>query len=155
MAKNEGDPMRDNPFLIFSPEDMLAKAKRDLVQLKREMNADTIFNFFVTAYHVMDYVKALGTVPPAAIDSMYDDPDFGLCRFICTRGKHLRVTTRPKKVRVKSVGGCLNRSALNEAAVNAGTDWAFYCDDDEVNPVELGETVIQKWERFFEENVIS
>lgn len=147
--------MRDNPFLIFSAEDMLAKAKRELIQLKRKMNADTIFNFFVTAYHVMDYVKALATVPEVAIKSMYADPDFKLCQSICTRGKHLRVTKRSKKPRVKSVGGGLNRSALNEAAVNAGTDWAFYCDDVEVNPVELGETVIQKWERFFGENVIA
>ena len=70
---------------------MLAKAERELVNLKQSTNIDTVFNFFVTTYHVVDYVKSSGKVASSAIDQLYTDPDFDMCRFICNRGKHLVV----------------------------------------------------------------
>lgn len=84
---------------------ILEKAKRELNAMKTKLSADTVFNFFVTAYHIMDYVKNLAGVSKPAIDAMYADPDFDTCKFICNRGKHLVVTRGPKDVNVRMEGG--------------------------------------------------
>jgi hypothetical protein len=52
--------MTHNFFEISSPRHMLEKAKREFARMKAELNTDTIFNFFVTIYHVKDYVEAQG-----------------------------------------------------------------------------------------------
>jgi len=37
---------------------MLSKVRRELARLRDDVNIDTVFNFFVTAYHVQDYLRA-------------------------------------------------------------------------------------------------
>ncbi len=78
-------------FEIKTAVDLLDKAKRDFAKMKAETSTGTIFNFFVTAYHIVDYVKALGTVPQPAIDQLYDDSDFKMCQFLCNKGKHIKL----------------------------------------------------------------
>jgi hypothetical protein len=136
---------------------MLAKAKRDFDHLKAETSADSIFNFFVTTYHVMDYVKELGTVAQAAMDTMYADPDFDLCRFICNRGKHLVVRKDPKTVDVQRTPGAVIGAMMigdPESALGSAPRWQFLCDGKEIRPEQLGERLITKWEQFFTANGI-
>lgn len=149
--------MQGNPFLIANHIDMLAKAERELALLRQAINVDTIFNCFVAAYHVMDYVKALGTVNSSAIDAMYADPDFDLCHSICNRGKHLIVKKNPKTFTSTESGGSglLGFGALGEGALGEGPEWHFYCDGIEIYPVALAETVINKWHAFFHANGIA
>ena len=78
-------------FELRTPSDVLDKAKRDYAKMETATSTDTIFNFFVTTYHVIDYVKALGTVPESAIKMLYDDPDFRMCQFLCNKGKHIKL----------------------------------------------------------------
>lgn len=148
--------MEENPFLISNHIDMLAKAERELALLKQVINVDTIFNCFVSAYHVMDYVQALGTVDKSAIDAMYADSDFDLCHSICNRGKHLIVKKNPKDFTATESGGSgmLGFGAIGEGAIGEGSEWHFYCDSVEIYPVELAETVIKKWHIFFHANSI-
>ena len=107
----------------------MSKAKRDLATLRTNLNADTVFNFFVTAYHVMDYVKQLGTVDRGAISRMYADPDFDMCRFICNRGKHLAVRDTPAVVQTIEEGG-----TVEAVPVVGQAEPRFYCDG-EATPV--------------------
>lgn len=144
-----------DPFLLRTPTDMLEKAKRELVKLTDQTSPDTIFNFFVTAYHVMDYVKRLGTVSQTAIDNMYADPDFELCNLICNRGKHLILTRTPRQVTAAEIGGGgFNASAFNEYEFNASPEWKFFCDNVEIQPLQLAKSIIGKWEGFFHANGI-
>lgn len=149
--------MAGDPFFIFSPTDMLAKAERELAQLRKAMSVDTVFNFFVTAYHVMDYVEALGTVSQVAITAMYGDPDFDACRFICNRGKHLMVTKYPKTIEIGYSGGSggLGFDAISAGPINSAPQWRLTCDGTEIRPVELAERVIAAWQRFFNANGIA
>jgi hypothetical protein len=148
--------MSHDPFLISTPRDMLEKAKREFTRLQAEMNADNVFNFFVTTYHVMDYVKNLGTVDQHAIDAMYADTDFDLCRIICTLGKHLEVRIRPKKLESRLMGGAeLGSMELGEAELGSVAEWRFWCDGSEIDPVSLGCRLLEKWEQLFRDNGIS
>ena len=47
-------------FELSKPIDVLNKAKREFEKMQKDLNTDNIFNFFVTAYHIMDYVKSQG-----------------------------------------------------------------------------------------------
>ena len=78
-------------LLLGSSGDMLLKARREFERLKSDVNIDTVFNFFVTAYHVQDYLRAELPTRKADIDALLADPDFIVCRSICNQGKHLKV----------------------------------------------------------------
>jgi hypothetical protein len=89
ISNSGGGSVNDNFFEISSPRDMLGKAKRELEKMNSDLTTDTVFNFFVTAYHVMDYVKAQEKASKIEIDKMYADSDFEMCNFICNKGKHI------------------------------------------------------------------
>jgi hypothetical protein len=44
-------------FELRTPQDMLAKAYRERERLREGLDIDNVFNFFVTAGHIYDYVK--------------------------------------------------------------------------------------------------
>jgi hypothetical protein len=148
--------MKDNNFFeLGTPRDMYRKAERELERMKSALNTDTIFNFFVTAYHIMDYVKRQGTVSSAAIDSMYDDDDFKMCNFICNKGKHLVLTKNDPDTKAVYKPGALYGSApYNTARYNKSSSYKFFVDEQEVNFIELGKRLIEKWDKFFIENSI-
>jgi hypothetical protein len=148
------ETMEIHPFSILASVDMLAKAQRELDRLRTELNAHTIFNFFVTAYHVMDYVKAESTVSKSAIDAMYKDPDFELAQFICNRGKHLVVKKTPKQEEHYAVGAMGSRPMCS-GPMAGGPSWIFLCDGEVVDHLVLAEQVMQKWKKFFKDNGIS
>jgi hypothetical protein len=54
-------------------------------------NIDNVFNFFVTAYHIQDYICKTGVVPQPALDAFLGDQDILDARDLCDKGKHLRL----------------------------------------------------------------
>jgi hypothetical protein len=129
-----------NGFFDFDLAGMWRKALRELEVLRGDVNPETIFDFFVTSYHVMDYVKAMGTVPKAAIDEMYKDPDFGLCQFICNKGKHLELRQEPGHDAHSDVG--------------ATPRYAVIVEGRRIDVLQLARAVVGRWRRFFEETGI-
>lgn len=145
-------------FELRTPRDLLDKAQRDYAKMKAETSTDTIFNFFVTTYHVVDYVKALGTVPKAAIDQLYEDPDFMMCQFLCNKGKHLKLS-QESSFEAKyepAISGTPTGSFCLEADILSGPERFIVLDGGkEVDPVDLGGKLIHKWETFFIEQGIA
>ena len=88
---------------------------------------------------------------------MYADGNFDLCRFICNRGKHLNVTRDPKNVAIREDGGSgfFGFGPIGGGPMCSLPEWRFYCDDEEVRPIELAEKVIKRWELFFATNGIT
>ena len=63
--------------------------------MKSSPNIDTVFNFYVTAYHVKDYVEVQSEALKAAIKEEFKkDPNFQMCDYICHKGKHLELTQK-------------------------------------------------------------
>jgi hypothetical protein len=157
--------MENRFFDLSSPRDMLLKAHREFDKLNVDLNIDNIFNFFVTAFHIQDYVKRRNAALEKEIDDLFKEPAFIMCNGLCNRGKHLELfaDTDPKKkgkphpttraMRRQSVTG--NSSPGNTIPANAGVPRArFFVDDQEVDLRILAASILQKWEDFFTANNI-
>ena len=121
---------------------MLEKAKREYSRMKLDLNSDTIFNFFVTTYHIMDYVKSMKTIDDAAIQKMFDDEDFKMCNYVCNKGKHAIL----KKVSPYNV--------YADGPPGGEIIYSVITPEKTVRVEELADKLIAKWEKFFADNHI-
>ena len=81
-------------FELANPRDMFQKAERELQRLQTDFTIDNVFNFFVTAYHIQDYVRTTSSVPQVDLEAFLKDVDLQDCRDLCDKGKHVRLTKR-------------------------------------------------------------
>jgi hypothetical protein len=143
-------------FGLSSPWDMLSKARRELEKTRLDLGVDNIFNLFVTLYHVMDYVRQGESIGQVAIESMYADEDFRQCQFICNKGKHLVLRSGDRRTSVVTKPGALFGQAMfGEVMFGEGPSTDFYVDGLPLDPVELAERLILKWEVFLDRQGIS
>lgn len=144
--------MRKGFFEIASPRDLLKKAKRDYVKMKADTSTDTVFNFFVTTYHIVDYVKALGTVGDSTIEQLYADDDFKICQFLCNKGKHIKLRSgEPYEAQYQPPieGGMVGSFVLNSDVLGGPERFVVLAGTQEVDVIELGQMLLDKWEAFF------
>lgn len=144
--------MQEAPQELRSPRDMYEKAKRELDRMKSSPNIDTIFNFYVTAYHIMDYVKKQPGVPQASIKAFYADSDFGTCNRICNRGKHLKVGD-PLTAHSRP-GAVFGMAVWGDTAFSEAPSYTLVVDGRRVEVIPLAERLLVKWERFCKDNGI-
>jgi len=139
------------PFLLATPTDMLAKARRELQHLRDRVSVDSVFNYFVTAYHVSDYLLVSSPATRTAVLALYADPDFLACKAICNQGKHLRVDrkARPASQELSGRSGLIGVGMVGAMMVGAGEEWDLTYDGVPVDPLDLGERVLSKLAAFF------
>jgi hypothetical protein len=133
---------------------MYEKAKREFDRMKSSPDIDAVVNFYVTAYHIMDYVKAQGKASSVAIDAFYKDPDFQTCNHICNKSKHLR-----KGDPLTTTTHCTPPAAWGVAMWGVtpwagGGSYSLVVDGETVDAIALGQRLLEKWERFFKDNGI-
>ncbi len=147
--------MHQPTVLLRSSTDMLSKARRELARLHEDVNIDTVFNFFVTAYHVQDYLRA--EAPKRDVNALLTDPDLVVCRSICNQGKHLKVDRKASPVAAKVSGrsGVVGIGVVGEMVVGAGILWDLTCDGTSHDPIALAVRVLAKLEKFFVAHSIS
>lgn len=143
--------MHPPALLLGSSTDMLSKARSELARLRDNVNSDTVFNFFVTAYHLQDYLRADAPDRVGDVVALLEDPDLVVCRSICNQGKHLRVDRKPNPVGEKLSGrsGVVGIGVVGEMVVGAGIVWDLTYDGASHDPIALAERVIAKLEKFF------
>jgi hypothetical protein len=145
-------------FQLRSPRDMYEKAKREFARMKLSPNIDTVFNFYVTAYHVKDYVEKQTTVPETAIKAFLADQAFQMCGYICNKGKHLELTRSPWKdypfKTQHNPGALFDGAPFDEVCFDASESYCLVVDGKETNVVALGQQLLEKWEVFFKDNGI-
>lgn len=144
--------MTENFFEIRSPRDLFKKAKRDFVEMNSDLNTDNIFNFFVTAYHVMDYAKAQGKAGQDAIEKMYDDEDFQMCNYLCNKGKHLKLDRGDPFQTRHSFGAVYGKAIYDEVKYDEGESYSLIADGKKIDVTELGHRLLKKWDQFFTDN---
>jgi hypothetical protein len=83
--------MSDQFFDLRSPRDMLDKAIRERERMKQDLSIDNVFYFFITAFHVFDYVKKSGLVSESDLTELLGNHDIYDCCFICFKAKHLKL----------------------------------------------------------------
>lgn len=134
-------------FELRTPRDMLEKAMRERQRLRNDFSLDNIFNFFVTAYHIRDYVKEVTAISASELKSFLADPDLQDCRALCNKGKHLRLTGHPDALTDISSGG-FGCNAFGEGAFGENEMRKLFYGNRAVDVRALPDRVIQKWEGF-------
>jgi len=127
---------------------MLDKAGREHARLVHRIDIDNVFNFFVTAYHVCDYVRVCHPRLQSAVNVLVSDQDIADCRALCANAKHLRVTklVQPSS-RVVSNG--VSSDKIGETSVGAADAWQIEIGSRTVDVRELAKRVMARLEAFF------
>ncbi len=142
-------------FELSTPRHMLEKARRDFEKLSQDTNTNNVFDFFVTAYHIVDYVKALKTVAPDDINALYEEPDFRRCKYICNKSKHRTLEKGDDEfVTYRRPSSALGEFTLGESALGLGRAYFIIDDAEQVDILDLGRRIVIRWEAFFETHSI-
>jgi hypothetical protein len=134
---------------------MLEKARREHGRLTTAFNIDNVFNFFVTAYHIQDYIRESSAVLPETLNAFVASQDIQDTRDLCDKGKHLHLTRRqyPDPSATHRALGALNTVPLNTMVLNGYKEtWVLQSGSRSVDVPALADRVIQKWDAFFATN---
>ena len=136
-------------FELRTPRDMLEKTRREHQRLTDGFDIDNIFNFFITAYHISDYIQKNNAIAQIALDIFLQDQDIKDCHDLCDKGKHFSLTKRPDpKTHIWS--GCIGGAPIGVLPVGGGDKWVLFTGSREVDVALLAQRVLTKWEAFFE-----
>ncbi|XHS78535.1 hypothetical protein ACFJGW_00765 [Burkholderiaceae bacterium UC74_6] len=143
-------------FSLKTPRDMLDKARREHARLQASHDIDNVFNFFVTAHHIRDYVLKTQAVAQVVLEEFLKSEAQQDCRNLCNKGKHLTLTqvpVDPSTITI-SFGGSLGLSPLGLSPLGLGpTDvWMLSDGTRSVYVRHLADTVMAEWEQFFLEH---
>ncbi|MBU1214245.1 MAG: hypothetical protein KKF58_06375 [Gammaproteobacteria bacterium] len=141
-------------FAMRSPRDMFAKAQREHLRLMKVFDIDNLFNFFVTAYHIKDYVLHDGRIKQVALEEFLSDQDMRDCRDLCDKGKHLVLSKRsdPQTTHIH-YSGCLGGAPLGAVPLGSSVDnWILTTEERSIDVQVLANSVINKWASFLEAN---
>ena len=130
---------------------MLEKAEREHSKLVQHIDIDNIFNFFVTAHHIRDYVLRDSRVQQLDLETFLRDPDLQDCRDLCDKGKHLVLTKRPDpKAQHVEFSGCIGGAPIGAMPIGGGSIeyWTLTTDSRSVEVKELADSVLKKWSSF-------
>ena len=141
-------------FELRTPTDMLAKAHREHARLRESLDIDNVFNFFVTAHHIQDYLRGTGMVPQTALDAFLQDQDMQDARDMCNKGKHLRLTRGGRGDTSTAIwSGTLNSAPLNTLPLNSTKErWVVFNGARTFDVEALADRVMAKWDAFFAVN---
>lgn len=139
-------------FELCTASDMLEKARREHTRLVAHFDIDNVFNFFVTAWHIQDYILKTKAVPQSIVATFLLDSDIQLTHDLCDKGKHLRLTKRSDPSTEMHFGNAIaGMMVAGEAIAGSGGKWALRTDNGVVLVDELAQRVLAKWDCFFAE----
>jgi hypothetical protein len=141
-------------FGLSSVGDLFAKLRRDADLLDTEVTSDRLFNFVVTGYSMIDWVKNDPSVPASAktaneVNLLYVDAWLKVCGDLATACKHFSFTQRvpiTQSADARQGYGCgrFGKGAYGELSIeiqmNDGTTFTG---------LDLVNGVISKWQSFF------
>jgi hypothetical protein len=136
-------------FELRTPKDMLEKARREHERLVSDFNIDHLFNFFVTANHIRDYVYRSRLVSQQSLEEFMSNQDLRDCRDLCDQGKHL-ILTRRENPATSIWSGCIGGAPIGALPIGGGDKWVLLSEGREVDVQDLAQRVLDKWNNFFD-----
>jgi Protein of unknown function (DUF2442) len=142
-------------FNLRSASDLLAKIKRDAAALEEQVTSDRFFNFVVTAYSLIDWIKNDPIVPPSAktdVNSLYIK--LKICHELANSSKHFVLKTkkgrRPVTNGVTSKRGWgLGRFGRGPYGVGEEDININLSDGSTLNLLKFKDDVLTVWTNFF------
>lgn len=138
-------------FELRTPRDIFEKAKREYARLEQEYSIDHVFNFFVTIYHIQDYIRKSGSVKQHVLDSFLSNQELKDSRDLCDKGKHMRLTKRPDpstEIWDSTIGG----APIGCLSLCGDDEWILITGGRHVNIKWLAKSALSKWEAFLADN---
>jgi hypothetical protein len=139
---------------LSSARSLYEKLQRDAEALEEEVNSDRFFNFFVTGYSLIDWVKKDPSVPQTAqtaVNDIRDDQWIKTCRDIANASKHFTLNySNPTTSSVTSEQGFgvgrygLGGFGLGEERINV-----TLTDGSSFDCLKLVDGVMNTWKNFF------
>ena len=140
-------------FELQTAQDMLAKAHRERERLRERFNSDNVLNFFVTAYHICDYVCRTKPILEDVVKEFKEkNQDIKDCRDLCDKGKHFSLTQRPDPS-THIFEHRTGETPLGTLRLGGGRlTWVLHLNDRWVDVEQLADRVMAAWKSFFSEN---
>lgn len=143
-------------FGLKCARDLLSKLERDAQLLDQEVTSDRFFNFVVTGYSLIDWIKndpsvpALAKVPPE-IESLYKDRWLKICGDIATASKHLTLTRRTPVTTSASTAQGWSVGRFGKGAWGVGEESIQIVEADGTTSTtfDLVAGVLKTWREFF------
>lgn len=138
-------------FDLATPRDMLRKAKRELRRIEEEMHIDNIYNFYITAYHIQDYVRKTNPSRICELEKFLAQQDLIDCQDLCDKGKHLKLTkkNRPDPQAIIYDHVLSGNTPLDAMKFDEGPEWMLITSDGrQVDVISLALTVVNHWNVF-------
>ena len=146
---------------LSTAADLFHKLQRDVERLNQEITSDDFFDFVITGYSLLDWVKNAPSLPATAksqseIASLYQEPWLKVCGELANASKHFTltkqtpITSSATSTRGVGEGGHgKGRYGVGEesieVAISKGSTWMA---------LEFAAGVIQAWLVFFRRNGI-
>jgi len=146
---------------LSTVRDLFEKLKRDSTSLDDEVNSDRMFNFVVTVYSMIDWIKNDPSVPQSAkcdseVQGLYNDRWLKVCGDLATASKHFSLTKRrPITSSVTSSQGYgIGRYGKGGYGIGEEAIEINLSDGRTYDALELVEKVLDKWQCFFNKHGI-
>lgn len=134
--------------------DLLEKLRREAALLDEEITSDRFFNFAVTGYSLIDWIKnnpSIPTTTKTAVVALYRDRWIQVCGDIATAGKHFTLTSRVPITAATSSERGFGLGGFGKGGWGVGEGYIEIRLND--GTVLLGPNlvsgVIQTWQQFF------
>lgn len=140
-------------FDLATPRDMLEKAKRELRRIEREIHIDNVYNFYITAYHIQDYVRKTNPSRIYELEKFLAHQDLKDCQDLCDKGKHLKLTKKNRSdpqalVYDHTLSG---NTPLGALKFDEGPEWMLITSDGRhINAISLALAVVNHWSAFLD-----
>lgn len=148
-------------FGITTTKELQDKLKRDAASLNEEVTSDAFFNFVVTGYSLIDWVKNDPTVPASAktqteIASLYGDSWLKVCGDLAIAAKHYKFTKRvPVTASATSdTGFGMGRYGKGGFGIGEESINITLNDGTSFPGLDFVQGVLHSWERFFTKHSI-
>ncbi|MBB5459013.1 hypothetical protein [Paraburkholderia sp. Cpub6] len=147
-----------------SPVKLLEKAERDGAALTQALSNcdesavhDSLFNFAITAYHLVDWVKTLRPeVDISKVSDLLEGSEcLRACRDLCNASKHIDLTKYPPTAQDVRFSATAATSISNTSA--SQPPWRLKIqmkDGHTIRADDLVSDVIDAWKTFFADNHI-
>lgn len=141
-------------FGLKTPRDLLGKLRRDAYLLDQEVNSDRFFNFVVTGYSLLDWVKKLPTtdaVAKKAVEALYTNQWIAICGDLANSVKHFTLKTRVPIISKTSSSQGWGCGRWGKGGYGIGEEQIYIelNDGQTFSALDIANNVISVWEQFF------
>ena len=142
---------------LSTVKELFAKLERDSKLLDEEVTSDRMFNFVVTGYSMIDWIKNDPSVPQSAkdqnqIQALYSNQWLKICGDLATASKHFTLTQRQPITASSTSSQGFGVGRFDKGGFGIGEESIEIVLNDGTNYdcLDLVNGVLNEWRQFFQ-----